>query len=320
MDLEKFVTHQLTLVHHLRRFFIMKAIQTISCLTLLALLTWSAPAQDSGQEVVEFEGPDDARLYVMEGEFRQTASMEQNGGTTYYTADMVAAMNVNSGSMTGIGTMLMYGTANSDGLETQFAMDLAMALKAVYKQAGAAVRWSGKAALTGPVSVSSSLGQESANIRGIWTYRDMALDPVTGEQTGTISYAAVATTTYGLRFPFRQPPTLSKIPRATIYSSEGEWRESAGDWSTEITADVYPNGRIKGMGELLVGDPKDPYANVAQKIAGNLNSATGAVTLNGSGTQKTTSRVRVTLNYVNSTGDTVKGKSSVRAYAQRRKF
>jgi hypothetical protein len=161
---------------------------------------------------------------------------------------------------------------------------------------------------------------ETAYMVGVFKYRNMVLDELTGEQTGTVSFQARVTDSYGRKFPFSQPPTLNTLPRATIYSSEGEWREVAGDWSTEITADVYPKGRIKGTGKLTVGEAEDPYANVDQKVTGKLNSKTDVVTLNSSGDEKKTSRVKVTLNYVNATGDTVAGKNSVRAYAQNRKF
>jgi hypothetical protein len=275
----------------------------------------------SAQEVVEFEGPDNARIYVMEGEFKQTASIQQNGGTLYYSTDMAATMDVNSGAMSSVGSILAEGTGNSNGLPYELTMNWALAMKAVYKQAGDAVRWSGKAAMTGPMTIRSYLyGLESVNVVGTFVYDNMTLDPATGEQTGTMSYRAVALNSYGQRFPLSQPPTLTTFPRPTIYSSEGEWREAAGDWSSEIVADVYPNGKITGTGDLIVGDPEDPYANVDQNVKGKLNSKTGVVSLSGTGATKGTSKVKVTLNYVNSTGDTVAGKSSVNAYAQKRKF
>jgi hypothetical protein len=55
-------------------------------------------------------------------------------------------------------------------------------------------------------------------------------------------------------------------------------------------------------------------------VKGKINSKTGVVSLSGSGATKGTSKVKITLNYVNSTGDTIDGKSSVNAYAQQRKF
>ena len=72
--------------------------------------------------------------------------------------------------------------------------------------------------------------------------------------------------------------------------------------------------------QLTVGDPEDPYANVDQNVKGKINSKTGVVSLSGSGATKSTSKVKITLNYVNATGDTIDGKSSVNAYAQKRKF
>lgn len=285
------------------------------------ILSILAPFAASAQEVVEFEGPDNAPIYVMEGEFKQTASLEQMGGTWFYETDIAATMNVNSGAMTSVGTMAIEGTGFVNGVQFAMSMDISLAMKSVMKQAGNSVRWSGKAAMTGPMTIAASgYGSDSFNLSGIWRYRNMTLDPATGEQTGLMSYNATGRNAYGQRLPIRQAPTQTIFPRPTIYSSEGEWRDAAGDWSTDITADVYPNGKIKGMGELTVGDPEDPYANVEQKVTGKLNSKTDVVTLKSRGATKTTSKVRVTLNYVNATGDTVAGKSSVRAYAQRRKF
>ena len=295
----------------------MKSAQLIRGLLLLALATCYATAQ----EVVEFEGPEDAPIYVMEGEFKQTASLEQFGGTWFYETDIAATMNVNSGAITQVGTMLIEGSGYFNGMQFLLNMDMSLATKSVLKQAGNSVRWSGQAAMSGPMSVETySYGLETFALRGTYLYRNMTLDPATGEQTGLMSYNAVGRNAYGQRFPVKQAPTLTTLPRPTIYSSEGEWREAAGDWSTEITADVYPNGRITGTGDLIVGDPEDPYANVDQNVKGKLNSKTGLVSLSGTGATKSTSKVKVTLNYVNSTGDTVAGKSSVNAYAQKRKF
>lgn len=284
---------------------------------LFSLLTCYA----SAEEIVEFEGPDNAPIYVMEGEFKQTASLEQFGGTWFYETDTAATMNVNSGAMTQVGTIVMDGSAYLNGMQFLINMDMSLAMKSVMKQAGESVRWSGQAAMSGPMNIQTySYGLETFALRGTYFYRNMTLDPATGEQIGLMSYNLVGRNSYGQRFPLKQAPTLTTFPRPTIYSSEGEWQEAAGDWSTEISANVYPNGRIKGTGELNVGDPEDPYANVAQKVAGKLNSQTDVVTLNGSGTQRATSRVKVTLNYVSTTGETVEGKSAVSAYAQRRKF
>jgi hypothetical protein len=288
---------------------------------LSALLTAGLIGSASGQEVVEFEGPDNARIYVVEGKFKQTASLQQYGGTWFYETDIAAAMNVNSGAMTSVGTMLVEGSGYLDGSQFLMNMDISLAMKSVMKQAGNSVRWSGKAEMTGPMSIENNLyGLMTANIRGTWVYNNMTLDPVTGEQTGLMSYNAVGRDAYGNRFPIRQAPTQTTLPRPTIYSSEGEWSEAAGDWSTEIVANVYPNGNITGTGDLIVGDPEDPYANVRQNVKGKLSSKTGVVSLSGTGATKGTSTVKVTLNYVNSTGDTVAGKSSVNAYAQKRQF
>jgi len=288
---------------------------------LVLILSTCALSFASAQESVEFQGPDNAPIYVMEGEFRQTFSLPQLGGTWFVGTEMNSTMNVNSGAMTSVGSLYMEGSGNVNSLPFSAAMELSFAMKAVTKQAGNSVRWSGKAAISGPMSFQTYLyGVETFNFRGNYEYRNMTLDPETGEQTGLMGYDAVGRNAYGQRIPIKQKLTRTTLPRPTIYSSEGEWREVAGDWSTEIVADVFPKNTIRGTGELVVGSPDDPYANVAQKITGKLNTKTGVATLNGTGTQKNTSRVKVTLNYIDSSGETVAGRNSVSAYGQGRKF
>lgn len=275
----------------------------------------------SAQEVVEFEGPDNARIYVMEGNFKSSYSLPISGGTWYYETDYDSTMDVNSGALTSIGNFSAAGAGISNGMQYQTVMDISVSLKGVSKQAGNAVRWSAKAAMTGPMTVQQgNYPPQTAQVNGVWIWTNMTLDPATGEQTGTTSYRATATDAYGQKFPLVQTPTQTTLPRPTVYASEGEWREVAGDWSAQIAANVYPNGNITGTGDLIVGDPEDPYANVDQNVKGKLNSKTGVVSLGGTGATRGTSKVKVTLNYVNSTGDTVAGKSSVNAYAQKRKF
>jgi hypothetical protein len=271
----------------------------------------------SAQDSIEFEGPDEAPIYVLEGDFKQSFTSPVLGEIWNYTTEFQGTMDVNSGAM------LLVGQAKTEGMSngSLLNMDFSMAMKGVAKQAGAALRWSAKAAMSGQFSArSGGLITESGIISGTYQFRNMILDEITGEQTGIVSYSAVIRNNFGSRFPFIQPPTQTTLPRPTIYASEGEWREVAGDWSSNITADVFPNGRIAGTGLLVVGDSEDPYANVAQNIKGKLNPKTGVATLNGAGATKSTSKVRITLNYVDSEGETLPGKSSVSAYAQKRRF
>jgi hypothetical protein len=275
----------------------------------------------TAQETLEFEGPESARIYVLEGDFSQSATMAMYGGTWDVQTDMQSTMEVNSGAMTSAGQMVISGSGVVNGFDMIMNMDMAFAMKAVSKQAGDAVRWSGNAAMSGPMIIQvSGYPTLTASVSGIWAYKNITLDPSTGEQTGSMSYRARAVTTDGQRIPLQQPATVMTFPRPTIYASEGEWREVAGDWSTNIEANVYSNGKITGIGELTVGDPEDPYANVDQNVKGKINSKTGVVSLSGSGATKGTSKVKITLNYLDATGDTIDGKSSVNAYAQKRKF
>jgi hypothetical protein len=271
----------------------------------------------SAQETLEFEGPTNAKIYVLEGNFKDSFSMPVSGVTWYYQTDFQATMGVNSGAITWAGSASAQAALDQGIL----SMNLSVAAKGVAKQAGSTVRWSATMAASGPATMQFyNSFSESVFITGSFNYKNMTLDEQTGQQIGTVSYRYVARNAYGQKFPFAQSPTVTTIPRPTIYSSEGEWREAAGDWSSEIDADVYPKGRISGTGNLIVGDAEDPYANVVQNIKGKVNSKTGVVSITGSGASKSTSKVKVTLNYMNSTGDTVAGKSSVNAYAQSRKF
>jgi hypothetical protein len=279
------------------------------------LIGW--PTYISAQDSLEFTGPDNAPIYVMEGDFKQSGSISVQGQNWDFSSEVQATMDVNSGSLA------LAGQIDTQGYSNQYLINMGMSLaaKGISKQAGNTVRWSAKAAMSGPFTIrSGGFITESGFLRGIYQYRNMTLDDITGEQTGTVSYKASLTNNYGYRFPISQPPTLTTLPRPTIYTSEGEWRAVAGDWSAAIEADVYPSGKINGSGELVVGDTEDPYANVEQNIKGKLNPKSGVATLNGAGATKATSRVKITLNYVDSSGETLPGKSSVSAYAQKRKF
>jgi hypothetical protein len=271
-------------------------------------------------EIFEFEGPENAPIYVLEGDFQQTASIAQNGGTLYYSTDISATMNVNTGQMESVGGFSVSGSQVVGGLSWFMEMDMLLSMKAVMKQAGNAVRWSGKAQMSGPMSFSSTQGDLDAFVTGTFNYTNVALDTQTGEQNGLMSFKATAWTSAGYKFPLNQPATPTFFPRPTVYSSEGEWQDAAGDWTAEITADVHPKGNIRGTGRLVVGDPSDPYANVAQSVSGKINAKSGVVSLSATGNTRSTSRVRVTLNYLDRTGETVAGKNSVAAYAQTRKY
>jgi hypothetical protein len=294
----------------------MKTLFPIFGVAILALLQIT-----SAQETIEFQGPENAPIYVMEGDFKQSATMNMYGGNWDVQTDMQSTMEINTGAMNSAGQMSISGSGSINGMQLTMDMDMSFAMKAVAKQAGKTIRWSGDAAMSGPMLIQpNGSPAESFSVSGIWKYKNISLDPETGEQTGTMSYKAVAVSTYGQRIPMSQPASITTFPRPTIYASEGEWQEIAGDWSADIVANVYPNGKITGTGDLIVGDPADPYANVDQNIKGKLNSKTGVVSLIGSGATKSTSKVKVTLNYLNSTGDTISGKSSVNAFAQSRKF
>ncbi len=294
----------------------MKTLLTICAATIIASTQIS-----TAQETIEFQGPENAPIYAMEGDFQQSATMTMYGGNWDIQTDMQATMDVNSGAMTSAGQMAMSGSGVVNGISVLMDMDMSLAMKSVAKQAGNTLRWSGDAAISGPMLIQANGSPpQSFTVSGICKFKNITLDPETGEQTGVRSFKMVFVNAYGQRIPSSQPASIFTFPRPTIYASVGEWQEVAGDWSADIVANVYPNGKITGTGDLIVGDPADPYANVDQNIKGKLNSKTGVVSLSGSGANNSTSKVKVTLNYLNSTGDTISGKSSVNAFAQSRKF
>lgn len=272
-------------------------------------------------DTIEFEGPDSAPIYVIEGDMKESGSISMMGGDWFYENDMQASMEVVSGSILCSGRSSTYGSFTANGVNVLAGMEFNIAAKGVVKQAGNSLRWSGSAAMSGPLVLKTGAGYpETWRTTGIWTYRNMMLDSLTGEQVGLMSYKASAVNAYGRKFPLVQTPKVTRIPRPTIYSSESDWREIAGVWSAEVRADVYPSGKIVGHGDLIVGPSSDPFSVVNQSIKGSMNRRTGVVGINGTGSSKATSKVRVTLNYLDSTGDTISGKSSINAYGQTRKF
>lgn len=296
------------------------ALLKISFLLLAATLGLSPESKVNAQEAIQIENPPDAPIYVLEGHFVQSFHSSIPNGSFSAEVDANESMDINTGALTALGSMSMSGDAYTDYGMASFELSAGMAIKAVVKQAGTAVRWSGKATLKGGGGVNVPYyGYEPVTFTLAMTYSNMTLDPVSGEQSGQVSLSGSAKAN-GVKVPIKQAPMYMVIPRPENLQISGEWKDTSGRWTSSISPSIDSKGKVSGIAELVLGDPADPYAIVDQKVTGKLNTKTGIVTLSGIGTSKSTSKAKIGINYLRSTGELVPNKSSVSAYGQSKQF
>ncbi len=281
-------------------------------------LTFNSAA--TAQEVMNIEGPPSAPIYVLEGHFVQSFDSNLSNGQFHAEVDADETMDINTGALTAQGSMLMEGVAYTDYGAASFDLGANMTIKAVVKQAGTAVRWSGKAAVKGGGGVDVPYyGYEPVTFAMTLTYTNMTLDPASGEQSGQVSLSGSAKAN-GVKVPIKQAPTYTVIPRPENLQISGEWKDTSGRWASSISPSVDSKGKVSGIAQLVLGDPADPYAIVDQKVAGKLNAKTGIVAITGIGASKSTSKTKISLSYLQSTVEIVPNKSSVSAYGQTKRF
>jgi hypothetical protein len=100
--------------------------------------------------------------------------------------------------------------------------------------------------------------------------------------------------------------------------TDGQW-DSTGDWTAEIDATVTSRGKISGTGELAVLDEDgEVYDLIPQNVSGSLKN--GTVSLKAAGNNRSTSKIKLNLTYLQANDETIVGKSAVSAYGQNRKF
>ena len=281
----------------------MNTINLVKWLFIGALLCGKVQAQSP--ESVDFDGPENAPIYVIEGDFAQNYSV---GGLTY---DIDWSMSANPNLGTLIGTGLFDINGYNSGYSVSFSGAVSIAF--TVKQAGSVVRVNGKMGMAGAGYVSGV----SCTANLTYNFSNIDVDPLTSTMGGYVS-AKGKVTIPGYGSQSINVPTTYLSQQLPDVNSDGQW-DSTGEWTTEIDATVNSKGKIVGTGELTVWDEfGDAYDVIPQQVSGKLKN--GVVSLAATGNSKPTSKIKVNLTYLESNEETVANQNSVSAYGQNRKF
>jgi len=275
-----------------------------ACISLLLLAGASLSAQTT--EALEFEGPENAPIYVIEGNFSQTYSRD---GLTLALDDWAISMNPSTGALSGGGNFRADGTINSFAIDWDGSLNTALNVK----QAGSVLRVNGKMSITGSGTIA---GYALDRLVLTYTLTNMDVNVAAVQMAGYVSVKGSARI-FGRILPLSLPRTYFAFDLPDV-DSDGQW-DSAGDWTASIDATVNGKGKLTGTGELAVLDENgEPYDLIPQKVTGQVRR--GTVNLAATGNSRSTSRIKVNLTYLQANDATVPGKSAVSAYGQSRKF
>jgi hypothetical protein len=273
----------------------------------------TAPAQD----VMNIVSPLSAPIYVLEGHFAQSFDSAVSNGKYHADIDADETMDINTGGVNAVGDISVTGTAYTPYGLVPFKLSTNLAIKGVVKQAGNAIRWSGKSAVDGLGSLYQ--GSVPFSFSTTLQYRNMLFDPGTGEQSGQLSFSGSAKA-YGVKMSIKQEPINTLVTKLENFGISGLFNDCSGRWSLSVIPTIDYKGRATGMSQLTIGDPSDPYASVFQKLGGKLNDNAGVVGITGVGINKSTSKVKILLNYWQATGELVPNKNWISAYGQTQRF
>jgi len=275
-----------------------------TCLSLLLLAGASLPAQTT--ESLEFEGPDNAPIYVIEGNFSQTYSKD---GLTLALDNWAVSMNPSTGALSGGGDFRANGTINSVSIDWDGSLNTALNVKL----AGSVLRVNGKMSITGSGTIA---GYDLDRLALTYTLSNMDVNVAAVQMAGYVSVKGSAKI-FGRTIPLSLPRTYFAFDLPDE-DSDGQW-DSAGDWTASVDATVDGKGKLTGTGELSVlDDDGEAYDLIPQKVSGSVKNGTVAVAATGN--SRSTSRIKVNLTYLQANDATVSGRSSVTAYGQSRKF
>jgi len=272
--------------------------------SLLLLASASLPAQTT--ESLEFEGPDNAPIYVIEGEFSHTYT---TNGLTLAMDNWTIFMNPSTGALSGGGNFRADGTINSVAIDWDGSLNTALNVK----QAGSVLRVNGKMSITGSGTIA---GYDLERLALTYTLSNMDVSVAAMQMAGYVSVKGAARI-FGRNLPLALPRTYFAFDLPDE-DRDGQW-DSTGDWKTDIDATVDGKGKIAGTGELAVLDEDgEAYDLIPQKVSGSVKN--GTVALAATGNSRATSRIKVNLTYRQANDATVPGRSAVSAYGQSRKF
>lgn len=272
--------------------------------SLLFLACASLPAQSP--ESLEFEGPDNVPIYVIEGDFSQTYN---SYGLTLAMDNWTIFMNPSTGALSGGGNFRADGTINSVAIDWDGSLNTALNVK----QAGSALRVNGKISITGSGTIA---GYDLDRLALTYTLSNMNVDVAAMQMAGYVSVMGSARV-FGRNLPLALPRTYFAFDLPDE-DSDGQW-DSTGDWTAGIDATVDSKGKITGIGELAVlNEDGEAYDLIPQKVTGSVKN--GIVALAATGNSRSISRIKVNLTYRQANDASVPGKSAVSAYGQSRKF
>ena len=260
------------------------------------------------KESLEFEGPDNAPIYVIEGDFSYT---DTTNGLTLAINNWTISMNPSTGALSGGGDFRANGTINSVSIDWDGSLNTAMNVK----QAGSVVRANGKITINGGGTIAGFLTLDRLSL--VYTLSNLTVDIVSKQMTGYVSATGVAKYFSILSIPLRLPRTYLSLDLPDE-DRDGQW-DSTGDWTASIDATVDGKGKITGTGELAVlNEHGEAYDLIPQKVSGSVKN--GIVAMTATGNSRSTSRIKVNLTYRQANDAAVPGKSAVSAYGQGRKF
>jgi len=247
-----------------------------ACISLLLLAGASLSAQTT--EALEFEGPENAPIYVIEGNFSQTYSRD---GLTLALDDWAISMNPSTGALSGGGNFRADGTINSVAIDWDGSLDSALNVK----QAGSVLRVNGKMNIAGSGTIA---GYTLDRLALTYTLTNMDVNVAAVQMAGYVSLKGSARI-FGRILPLSLPRTYFAFDLPDV-DSDGQW-DSAGDWTASIDATVNGKGKLTGTGELAVLDENgEPYDLIPQKVTGQVRR--GTVNLAATGNSRSTSRIK----------------------------
>jgi len=257
-------------------------------------------------DISEFNGPDNAPIYVIDGDIDYNDTLNGLSVSLGWSSNM----NEATGTLTGSGDFTINGSVNSLAIDWEGTIGANMNVKV----AGSVVRANGKMTMSGSGTIS---GYTLDRLALLYTFTNFDVNPATGQMAGYVSLKGTAKL-LGRTLPLSLPKTYlaMDLPDEDM---NGQW-DSAGDWKiSDIVASVDGKGKVVGAGNFTSLDENgNPYDSIEQKISGTVKN--GVVSLTATGKLKSTSKIKEILTYRLSDDQTVAKKSSVSAYGQSRKF
>ena len=257
-------------------------------------------------DISEFNGPDNAPIYVIDGDIDYNDTLNGLSVSLGWSSNM----NVATGTLTGSGDFTINGSVNSLAIDWEGTIGANMNVKV----AGSVVRANGKMTMSGSGTIS---GYTLDRLALLYTFTNFDVNPATGQMAGYVSLKGTAKL-LGRTLPLSLPKTYlaMDLPDEDM---NGQW-DSAGDWKiSDIVASVNGKGKVVGTGNFTSLDENgNPYDSIEQKISGTVKN--GVVSLTATGKLKSSSKIKEILTYRLSDDQTVAKKSSVSAYGQSRKF